>query len=162
MWAASLRPYPPKPGGAPSEAGPNAFFASLRRLRAPRAVPARRFALFAVLVVLSLLIAAPAFAGCAKPESDPRCRPDFDHFGAVAWIGDEYVAVGHVRNRPGSAWALMHISADGHAGPMIEIPPWGDHAGEALVPRYLGNEISRFESVEYRQIWAEVIPRNGT
>src|ERR1700683_158067 len=40
--------------------------------------------------------------------------------------------------------------------------PSGEKAGELLVPRKRGNEISRLESSEYRQICAEVTERYGT
>jgi hypothetical protein len=90
-------------------------------------------AAFALAIVAALLGGGFAFASCATPDADARCWSDFDRFGAVAWAGNEFVAVGHLRNRPDSDWALAHISADGRRGAVNELPPSHDENGQSNV-----------------------------
>lgn len=68
-----------------------------------------------------LIAAAPAEAGCASPSPSPQCRTDFDQFSAVTWAGSAFVAVGHLRNAPQTAWALARVTPDGRVGPPVNV-----------------------------------------
>jgi hypothetical protein len=92
----------------------------MRRSNRPQSLSAA--VAFAILALV--LTAAPVVASCDTPDSDTRCWSDFDDFGAVTWIDDGYVAVGHLRGQPKTAWAMIHVSADGRAGSRVAIPVW--------------------------------------